>query len=68
MNPLLEEIYRLQNQMPDLDAKEKILLKMFANILESHYHVKNPRNTFTVEEFYQCPGRWELIEGMLYSD
>lgn len=68
MHPLLEEIYRLQNQMPDLDAKEKILLKMFANILESHYDVKNPRNTFTVEEFYECPGRRELLDGMLCSD
>jgi len=68
MHPLLEEIYRLQNQMPDLDAKERILLKMFANFLESHYEAKNPRNAFTVEEIHECPGRWEFHDGMLYSD
>jgi hypothetical protein len=66
--PCLKKSTVSRTKMPDLDANEKVLLKMFANILESRYDVKNPCNTFTVEEFHRCPGRWELIDGMLYSD
>jgi hypothetical protein len=44
MPTLLEEIYRLQGQLTGLDPDERHLLKMFANLLESHYEVKEPRN------------------------
>jgi hypothetical protein len=55
----------LQSELSDLDADERRLLKMCANLLESHYDVKDPRNRFTVEEYRKIPGRWELIDGML---
>ena len=65
MPKLLDEIYRLQNEIKDLDDGEQRLLKMCANLLESHYDVKDPRNRLTVEEYMKVPGRWELVDGML---
>jgi len=65
MPKLLEEIYRLQRDFPDLDDRERLLLKMSANLLESYYEVKTPRNKLTIEEYEKVPGRWELIHGML---
>jgi len=50
MPKLLAEVYRLQAEFTDLDAKERRLLKMFAYLLESHYDVKEPRNRLTFEE------------------
>jgi hypothetical protein len=67
MPKLLDEIYRLQSQLTELDDDEQLLLKMCANLLESHYRVKNPRNALTVEEYERVPGRWELSDGMLES-
>ena len=67
MPKLLDEIYRLQTELTDLDAGEQLLLKMAANLLETHYGVRQPRNRLTVEEYYQVPGRWELLDGMLGS-
>ena len=65
MHGLLEEIYRLQRDFPDLDDRERLLLKMSANLFENYYEVKNPLNQLTFEEYEQVPGRWELIDGML---
>ncbi|MGO9255592.1 MAG: hypothetical protein ACLQU1_04720 [Bryobacteraceae bacterium] len=65
MAKLLDEVYRLQTEMTGLDPKERFLLKMFANLLESHYEVKEPRNRFTFEEYEKVPGRWELVDGLL---
>ena len=65
MPKLLAEVYRLQAEFTDLDAKERRLLKMFAHLLESHYDVKEPRNRLTFEEYEKIPGRWELFDGML---
>lgn len=65
MPELLEGIYRLQQDLPDLDEREALLLKMCANLLETHYELKNPRNRLTVEEYEKVPGRWELLDGML---
>ncbi len=65
MPKLLDEIYRIQNEFPDLDSRESLLLKMCANLLEDYYEVKNPLNRFTVEEYMKVPGRWELLDGML---
>jgi hypothetical protein len=62
---LLQEIYRLQEQFQDLDPREELLLKMAANLFETHYDVKEPRNRLTVEEYEHVPGRWELLDGML---
>lgn len=67
MPRLLDEIYRIQNDLTDLDKDEKLLLKMCANLLESHYEIKNPRNQLTFEEYEKVPGRWELLDGMLSS-
>jgi len=36
MPKLLDGIYRLQSELTDLDSREKLLLKMCANLLESH--------------------------------
>jgi hypothetical protein len=55
----------LQAALTELDDDERRLLKMFANLLESHYEVREPRNRMTRDEFFKIPGRWELIEGML---
>ena len=68
MPKLLDEIGRLQREMPGLDDHERVLLKMVGNLLESHYEVPKPKNRFTVEEYMKVPGRWELIDGMLYAD
>jgi hypothetical protein len=62
---LLDEAYRLQTELTGLDADERRLLKMFANLLESHYEVKEPRNRLSFEEYEKVPGRWELADGML---
>jgi hypothetical protein len=65
MPKLLDEIYRLQDELPDLDGRERLLLKMCANLFEDYYQVKSPRNRLTVEEYENVPGRWELVDGML---
>jgi len=65
MPKLLGEIYRLQSELTDLDSEEKLLLKMFANLLESHYQVRSPLNGLTAEEYFKVPGRWELVDGLL---
>lgn len=60
-------MYRLQRDLTEIDSDEKRLLKMFANILESHYDVREPRNRLTVDEYEKIPGRWELMDGMLQN-
>lgn len=65
MPRLLDEIYRLQRDLPEMDKDERLLLKMFANLLESHYSVREPRNRLIFEEYEKVPGRWELMDGML---
>jgi len=65
MPKLLDEIYRLQSELTDLDPAEERLLKMRANLLKSHYGVKEPRNSLTFEEYDKMPGRWELLDGTL---
>ena len=65
MPRLLDEVYRLQLVLTEIDNDEQRLLKMFANLLESHYDVREPRNRLTFEEYDKVPGRWELMDGML---
>ena len=65
MPELLEETYRLQAELSGLDERERLLLKMFANLLESHYEAGEPRNRLAAEEYFQAPGRFELSDGML---
>ncbi len=67
MPKLLEAAYRIQAEVDGLDADEELLLKMFANLLETHYEVKEPRNRLTADEYFKVPGRWELLDGMLGS-
>jgi hypothetical protein len=67
MPKLLDEAYRLQSELTNLDTDERLLLKMFANLLESHYHVRKPKNAMTVDEYEKVPGRWELMDGMLQN-
>lgn len=67
MPKLLVEVYRLQAELIDLDPDEALLLKMFANLLEDHYGVQEPRNRLTFEEYEKVPGRWELADGMLQN-
>jgi len=66
MARLLDEIVRLQKN-PGLDHHEQLLLKMIANLLESHYGIEKPQHRLTRDEYFEMPGRWELIEGMLYG-
>jgi hypothetical protein len=61
---LLNEIYRLQTELTGIGWYDQMILKMIANLLESHHGV-TARSGFTFEEFCQVPGRWELIDGML---
>jgi hypothetical protein len=65
MPRLLDEVYRLQRDLAEINSDEQRLLKMFANLLESHYDVSEPRNRLTFEEYEKIPGRWELMDGML---
>ena len=65
MPTLLEEIERLQSRQ--WDSHEQLLLKMVANLLESHHAVKKPNHRLTAEEYFEMPGRWELIDRMLYG-
>lgn len=65
MPKLLDRIYQLQDDFPDLDGRERLLLKMCANLLEDYYEAKNPRNRLTDDEYFKVPGRWELYDGML---
>ena len=65
---LLDEMNRLQKELTGLDERERLLLKMFANLLESHYEVRKPKNSLTAEEYFKVPGRWELLDGMLSWD
>jgi hypothetical protein len=67
MPKLLDEVYRLQSELAELADDEQLLLKMFANLLESHYELKEARNALTFEEYEAVPGRWELVDGMLES-
>jgi hypothetical protein len=67
MARLLDEIVRLQKELPDLDHQEQLLLKMIANLLESHYGIEKPQHRLTRDEYCEMPGRWELINGMLYG-
>ena len=61
---LLQELYRIQSEVTDLDEHARLLLKMCANMLESHYQVK-PQNRLTPEEYFELPGRFEMMQGML---
>jgi hypothetical protein len=65
MPRLLDGVYRLQRDLTEIDNDERRLLKVFANLLESHYDVAEPRNRMTFEEYERVPGRWELMDGML---
>ncbi len=57
---LLEVVYRLQEQLEGLDADARRLL-MFANLLEGHYAVREPRSRLTFEEYAKIPGRWAIV-------
>ncbi len=65
MPRLLNEVYRLQRDLAEIDSHEQRLLMMFANLLESHYDLAEPRNRLTFEEYEKVPGRWELVDGVL---
>ena len=66
MPKLLDEINRLQTELPELDKHERLVLKMCANLLESHHRVRTPKNRLTVDEYFEVPGKFELIDGMLH--
>jgi hypothetical protein len=63
MATLLEEIERLEQR--EWDPREQLLLKMCANLLESYHKVKDPKHQLTEQEYFNVPGRWELVDGML---
>ena len=51
MPRLLEEVYRLRRDPTGIDSEEQRLVKMFANLLESHHDVPEPRNRLTFGRF-----------------
>jgi hypothetical protein len=55
MAKLLDEIDRLQKELPGMDEHERLLLKMVANLLESRHKVRRPQNRFTVDEYMKVP-------------
>jgi hypothetical protein len=59
---------RLQQQLTELNERERLLLKMFANLLETHYEVRKPQNALTAKEYFKVPGGWELSDGTLRWD
>ena len=65
MPQLLDEINRLQEKLTTLDDRERLLLKMFANLLETHYEIDRPQDILTSHEYDEVPGKWELWDGML---
>lgn len=68
MPKLLDEVNRLQKELPDMDEHERLLLKMCANLLESYHHIPVPQNRLTADEYFKVPGKWELYDGMLFFD
>ena len=65
MPKLLDELNRLQLELTDLDERERLLLRMCANLLETYYQVRKPQNQLTVEQYFKVPGRFEFVDGML---
>jgi hypothetical protein len=65
---LLDEINRLREDPTGMDEYERLLLKMFGNLLESYHEVRAPKSRLTVDEYVELPGRWELMNGMLHDD
>jgi hypothetical protein len=65
MPKVLDELYRIQRELTELDPHERLILKMCSNLLESHLEVRNPQSRLTEEEYFAVPGRWELQDGML---
>jgi hypothetical protein len=55
MPRLLDEIYRLQRDLTEVDNDERRLLKMFANLLESHYGIPEPRNRLSLRSTKKSP-------------
>lgn len=68
MSKLLEEIYRVQAEGKSFSTRDQLLLKMFANILEVEHGVRKPKNRLVADEYFELPGRWELLDGMLHWD
>jgi hypothetical protein len=65
MPKVLDQIYRIQAEVTDMDVHERLLVKMCANLLESYHHIRSPKNRLSDEEYFAVPGRWELMDGML---
>ncbi|HEY3744546.1 MAG TPA: hypothetical protein VGL53_32105 [Bryobacteraceae bacterium] len=68
MPKLLDEIERLQTADSGFDEYERLLLQMCANMLESYYEVRAPKHKLKMEEYFEVPGRFELMDGMLHWD
>ena len=68
MSKLIDEIYRVQAECKEISDRDRLLLKMFANILEVEHGVRKPQNRLVADEYFELPGRWELLEGMLHWD
>lgn len=62
---ILDAIYRVQKELTRLDAHERLILKMCANLLEGYHRARSPQNRLTDEEYFAVPQRWELVDGML---
>jgi len=65
---LLDEVCQLAERHKDASEEERMILKMAISLLDQ---VEDPdgtrprRVTFTADELWRVPGRWELSEGQL---
>ena len=65
---LLEEICQLADCHKDASKEERMILKMaicLLDQLDDPHGTRSRRVTFTAEELWRVPGRWELSEGQL---
>ena len=44
MPTILDEIYRVQKDLTNLDPHERLMLKICANLLEGYHRVRSPQN------------------------
>ncbi|MFL6449879.1 MAG: hypothetical protein ACJ746_19675 [Bryobacteraceae bacterium] len=68
--PLAESILALLESHPDINATQRIVLRLAAALIaedtlpeDAYFGLEDPRIKFTIEEFVLFPDRWELLKG-----
>ena len=63
---LLDELCQLADRHKEASEEERLILKMAICLLdqsEGPHGTRSRRVTFTAEELWRVPGRWELSKG-----